>query len=250
MGARGSGPPGDPAAWNPDRDFGSPLAWLAGKFSTPGQLSAVDSPHFFNAFHEARELLEPRPFFENDPGRRLEITWNHDQPPHPAMIFICRVEDNRACQWRTAQGIGIGTTLRELEKANGRPFEMVGWGSDVGPCPANSRTGCCPGAGWTGAGPCPGWTRTDCCPDGLRDADRRGRQGHRVQLPVLLPLGQVENHVSVLALEVSFRGDGLHIGVNETTSFILALGAFVVEMLLAARIVRLTVDSTERNLCD
>jgi hypothetical protein len=67
-----------------------------------------------------------------DPGRILEITWNNDQPPHPAMIFICRSEDNRACQWRTAQGIGIGTTLRELEKANGRPFEMVGWGSDVG----------------------------------------------------------------------------------------------------------------------
>jgi hypothetical protein len=67
-----------------------------------------------------------------DPGRRLEITWNNDQPPHPAMIFICRSEDNRACQWHTAHGIGIGTTLRELEKANGRPFEMVGWGTDVG----------------------------------------------------------------------------------------------------------------------
>src|SRR5262249_25189227 len=61
-----------------------------------------------------------------------EITWNNDQPRHPAMIFICRSEDNHACQWRTADGVGIGTTLRELEKANGGPFEMVGWGSDVG----------------------------------------------------------------------------------------------------------------------
>lgn len=67
-----------------------------------------------------------------DPTRRLEILWNEDRPAHPARVFICRSERNGDCRWRTAQGFGIGTTLRELEKANGRPFEMVGWGSDVG----------------------------------------------------------------------------------------------------------------------
>jgi hypothetical protein len=70
--------------------------------------------------------------YPNDPTRRLEITWNKDQPPHPELVFICRSEHEVACKWRTAQGIGMGTSLRELEKLNGRPFEMVGWGSDVG----------------------------------------------------------------------------------------------------------------------
>jgi len=70
--------------------------------------------------------------YPGDPARRLEITWNDEQPPHPAIIFICPGDDNRACRWHTASGISIGTTLRELERINGRPFEMVGWGSDVG----------------------------------------------------------------------------------------------------------------------
>jgi hypothetical protein len=70
--------------------------------------------------------------YPSEPARRLEITWNDDLPPHPAMVFICRGEHNVGCQWRTAQRIGIGTSLRELEKLNGRAFEMVGWGSDIG----------------------------------------------------------------------------------------------------------------------
>jgi|SRR5579884_1582997 len=69
--------------------------------------------------------------YPTQPARRLEITWNSAQPPHPAMIFICP-SSNGACEWRTSRGIGIGTTLRELENLNARPFEMVGWGSDVG----------------------------------------------------------------------------------------------------------------------
>jgi hypothetical protein len=48
-----------------------------------------------------------------------------------------------------------------------------GWGSDAGPCPARSRTGCYPGAGRRGADPCPARSRTGCS----RDA------GHRVRHP-------------------------------------------------------------------
>jgi len=70
--------------------------------------------------------------YPTDPQRRLEITWNHEQPAHPAMIFICRGEYNHKCQWHTPHGVSIGTTLRELERLNGKAFEMVGWGSDVG----------------------------------------------------------------------------------------------------------------------
>ncbi len=70
--------------------------------------------------------------FPSNPRRRLEITWNDSSPPHPAIIFMCRDEYSKTCEWHTVHGISRGTTLRELEKLNGRAFEMVGWGSDVG----------------------------------------------------------------------------------------------------------------------
>ncbi|HEY3839763.1 MAG TPA: hypothetical protein VGL72_24495 [Bryobacteraceae bacterium] len=68
--------------------------------------------------------------YPTDPARRLEITWNDEQPPHPAMISICPDSYTATCRWHTIHGIGIGTTLRELEKLNERPFGIVGWGSD------------------------------------------------------------------------------------------------------------------------
>src|SRR5262249_33332195 len=94
---------------------------------TFGKLAAKENIGVGEGVEEPGLVLNP-----SNPRRRLEITWNDDRPPHPAMIFICRSEYNEDCQWRTAQGISIGTTLRELEKLNGKPFEMVGWGSDVG----------------------------------------------------------------------------------------------------------------------
>lgn len=70
--------------------------------------------------------------FKSDPSRQLEIVWNHDTPPHPQLVFICRDSTKGFCRWRTFSGIGFGTTLKSLEMRNGRPFEMTGWGTDVG----------------------------------------------------------------------------------------------------------------------
>lgn len=70
--------------------------------------------------------------YKDDPTRRLEVVWNDEKPAHPATIFICRAENRQACRWHTASGIGMGTRLQELERRNGKPFEMVVWGSDVG----------------------------------------------------------------------------------------------------------------------
>ena len=70
--------------------------------------------------------------YKGDPSRTLAVVWGDDQPAHPATIFICYGGTGKRCRWHTASGIGIGTTLRDLERRNGKPFEMVVWGSDVG----------------------------------------------------------------------------------------------------------------------
>lgn len=71
--------------------------------------------------------------YKDDPTRRLAVVWNDDRPAaHPASIFICYAEVDTPCRWHTESGIASGITLKELERRNGRPFQMVGWGSDVG----------------------------------------------------------------------------------------------------------------------
>jgi len=72
--------------------------------------------------------------YKDDPSRRLEIVWNLDVPAHPWYVFICRIDLTAPppCRWRTADGVGMGTTLKELERLNGKPFRMLIWGSDGG----------------------------------------------------------------------------------------------------------------------
>lgn len=72
--------------------------------------------------------------YKDDPARRLAVLWNDDNPAHPATIFICygAVAPAPPCRWHTANGIGAATTLRDLERRNDKPFEMTGWGFDLG----------------------------------------------------------------------------------------------------------------------
>lgn len=70
--------------------------------------------------------------YRDDPARRLAVVWGSGKPAHPGTIFICYGEVDGVCRWRTGSGIGVGTTLQELERRNGRPFQMTGWGWDLG----------------------------------------------------------------------------------------------------------------------
>jgi hypothetical protein len=65
--------------------------------------------------------------FNKDPERRIQILWSDPQAKSkPAWIQI----DEPRNRWKTAEGITIGTSLRELEKINGRPFTLTGFGWD------------------------------------------------------------------------------------------------------------------------
>jgi len=70
--------------------------------------------------------------YKSDPRRRLDVVWNNESPAHPDSVFICPDMPSTPCHWHTSNGIGVGVTLKELERRNGKLFQMVVWGSDVG----------------------------------------------------------------------------------------------------------------------
>jgi hypothetical protein len=62
-----------------------------------------------------------------DSVRRAEIIWQDGtQRARPARLIL---RGSRSL-WRVARGITLGTTLRELERLNGRPFKLAGFGWD------------------------------------------------------------------------------------------------------------------------
>ena len=78
---------------------------------------------------------EPRSgavIFPRDPARRAEIQWKEpNQKRFPEAIIVTADETYKSL-WRTQQGITLGTTLRELQQLNGRPFMLTGFDWDGG----------------------------------------------------------------------------------------------------------------------
>ncbi|MEJ2131510.1 MAG: hypothetical protein P8Y95_07805 [Gammaproteobacteria bacterium] len=67
--------------------------------------------------------------FEADPSRRIEILWRDQHlRRHPRRISV----KGSQSRWHLSRGIGLGTTLEELEALNGGPFVLAGWGWDYG----------------------------------------------------------------------------------------------------------------------
>jgi hypothetical protein len=66
--------------------------------------------------------------FASDPHRRLEIIWTDNERrtlPKQAQIF-----GKSRSQWETTAGISVGTSLKELERINGKPFVLGGFDID------------------------------------------------------------------------------------------------------------------------
>lgn len=66
--------------------------------------------------------------FPTQPDKRVEVFWFEEAPNRVQMIQIA----GEKSQWKTAQGVSLGTTLQELQKLNGKPFKMLGLGWDFG----------------------------------------------------------------------------------------------------------------------
>lgn len=68
--------------------------------------------------------------FPNSSRNRLEIYWDTAiDPLRPAFI---RITGDGGSDWKTDRGISIGTPITDLERINGNPFELYGFGWDYG----------------------------------------------------------------------------------------------------------------------
>ena len=73
-------------------------------------------------------------------ANELQIIWK-DAGGTPASIVLYGAQDGgETGKWRTREGLGIGSPLGEVERANDRAFRLYGFGWDYG-----GRT-----AGWSG----------------------------------------------------------------------------------------------------
>jgi hypothetical protein len=74
------------------------------------------------------DFREGSVLFDATPDARLEIHWRDTANKRdPAWVSV-RGSNTR---WRTPAGITLGTTLLTIEQLNGRPFRLIGFGSDV-----------------------------------------------------------------------------------------------------------------------
>lgn len=67
--------------------------------------------------------------FPDDPTKRMVILWNDlDKKARPLAVRI----DGAGSQWKTAEGLAVGTTLKKVEELNGKPFRLYGFEWDFG----------------------------------------------------------------------------------------------------------------------
>jgi hypothetical protein len=66
--------------------------------------------------------------FAGNSEKRLEIVWQ-DTATQRFPSFI-RVQGHTGSLWTTAEGITLTTRLRTLERLNGKPFRLAGFGFD------------------------------------------------------------------------------------------------------------------------
>jgi len=128
--------------------------WLVVPGKSVGPITALttraDLVRYFGANHVHDEMAGPGGDSEavlatvvngNGPGSSVVIFWDKldstgkhpDVAAHPDFLRLCygnEGQGKRHCKWHLANGISIGTSLRELEALNGRGFDLSGFGWD------------------------------------------------------------------------------------------------------------------------
>jgi hypothetical protein len=131
-------PPADPAA-RPDESQPGSGEWQLGSRYTGGPLTVESSEadlrrrYGADAVDTTRIQLgegETAPgtvLYPSDSLRRAEILWQDTVARRRPTRVILR--GNRS-QWQVGPGISLGTSLKELEQLNRRPFTLAGFGWD------------------------------------------------------------------------------------------------------------------------
>ena len=118
--------PAPPASdWQVSRSGSGPL--------TPEGSEVELRERYGNAVDSARIELgegETTPgtvLYPDDSVRRAEIVWKDTvSRRRPARVILRGTQS----KWQVGQGISLGTSLQELERLNGRPFVLAGFGWD------------------------------------------------------------------------------------------------------------------------
>lgn len=134
-----------PAAAQPRRPAPAPAA-PALSLTCDGPIRATtteaDLRRIFGAANVRRETIPMAEgqevaatvVYPNDPARRLEVTWS--DPARRTRIESAGVrafgEERRGTAWRGPANLRVGSTLADVERANGRPFTVGGFGWDYG----------------------------------------------------------------------------------------------------------------------
>ena len=66
--------------------------------------------------------------FADDPKKTVELAWSEEKPKK---LLLIRIEGDESV-WETQDGVTLGTSLVELEKLNGGPFQFTGLEWDLG----------------------------------------------------------------------------------------------------------------------
>lgn len=71
--------------------------------------------------------------FAGDPASRLEVLWvDAAERRRPSAVMARRWDGQEISRWRTPRGVTLGLGLRAIERLNGRPFTLAGFGWDYG----------------------------------------------------------------------------------------------------------------------
>lgn len=73
------------------------------------------------------EVMPGAILFPNDPTQRLEIIWN--DPANQSSPFRAILRKG-STKWQLPHGLGIGISLDSLERLNGKPISLLGFGWD------------------------------------------------------------------------------------------------------------------------
>ena len=73
------------------------------------------------------EMVPGTVVFPKDPHRAIKILWQ--DWPKMTLPASAQIEGNSS-RWHAAHGISLGTSLSELQRLNGRPFPISGYGTD------------------------------------------------------------------------------------------------------------------------
>jgi hypothetical protein len=116
----------------------TPSEWRLVPGSSTGALTAETSEADLRQRHGAAmdtarisigegETMPGTVLYPDDSLRRVEIIWRDTvQHQRPARVILRGTQS----KWQVNNGVSLGTSLQDLERLNGRPFTLAGFGWD------------------------------------------------------------------------------------------------------------------------